>query len=293
MGAGISYADADCRSEGPGRGGGVKAAAGGSTRGEAALAVLLAWVAGGVDAAGYLTLFHLFTAHMSGNSVGMGAAIGREDWTEALTRMTPIPFFLAGVAIGTLLVELARRRGVRSTFALVLSFEAMLLAAFMGFGGTLLRRGTLTVEIAAAWQFYVVVALPVLAMGLQSATLRRVGGRAVRTTFVTGMLTNMTEDAVRYLFWLRDHVHGRSRRHAGRVLRVSARQPTLARVVLSSAIWGGYIVGAILDGGAQLSWHLGALVLPLAGLAGIIGIDLVRPIPLGALSAMMAGPAKS
>ena len=37
-------------------------------REKAWLAVLLAWVAGCVDAVGYLMLFHLFTAHMSGNS---------------------------------------------------------------------------------------------------------------------------------------------------------------------------------------------------------------------------------
>src|SRR5262249_36270733 len=37
-------------------------------REKAGVVLLLAWIAGGVDAIGYLVLLHLFTAHMSGNS---------------------------------------------------------------------------------------------------------------------------------------------------------------------------------------------------------------------------------
>ena len=74
-----------------------------------ALAVALAWVAGYVDAVGYILLFGLFTAHMSGNTVRLGVDLGRGDASEALARAVPIGVFVIGVALGTLLVELAAR----------------------------------------------------------------------------------------------------------------------------------------------------------------------------------------
>ena len=46
--------------------------------------------------------------------------------------------------------------------------------------------------------FYVVVILAALAMGLQSAYLRRVSGASVHTTFITGMLTALAEAGVAY-----------------------------------------------------------------------------------------------
>ncbi len=44
-----------------------------------ALALVLASVAGGVDAIGWLTLDHLFTAHMSGNTVNMTVHVALGD----------------------------------------------------------------------------------------------------------------------------------------------------------------------------------------------------------------------
>ena len=74
-------------------------------------------VGGFVDAVGYLVLFNLFTAHMSGNSVAMTVHAGEGNWAAALYRGFPIPLFLAGVVVGALLSEAPFRRGMRSTFA--------------------------------------------------------------------------------------------------------------------------------------------------------------------------------
>jgi uncharacterized membrane protein YoaK (UPF0700 family) len=86
-------------------------------REKAWLAVLLAWVAGFVDAVGYLSLSHLFLAHMSGNSAAMGAYFGQGRWGAAFHRAFPIPMFVLGVAAGAALNEAASRRGVRSLFS--------------------------------------------------------------------------------------------------------------------------------------------------------------------------------
>lgn len=237
-------------------------------REKAWLAVLLAWVAGIVDAVGYLTLFRLFTAHMSGNSVELGLRLGQGDWGEALRRAVPVPLFVLGVALGAALSEAAARRGVRSTFALVLAPEAALLLAFMLYGSRLLRGGAISVTLG--WTYYVPVALLVLAMGLQTATLQRVAGRTVRTTYVTGMLTNLAQESVTYLFWRHDRKHGRAD--------ADDKDGSLQRVVLLASIWSAYALGAILGGYAELHWALRPLLFPLCALAAVVVLDLLRPI---------------
>src|SRR5215475_312158 len=117
-------------------------------REKAWLAVLLAWVAGFVDAVGYVLLFRLFIAHMSGNSAAMGAHFGQGEWGEAFYRAFPIPVFVLGVIAGAALNEAASRRGVRSLFSLTLSVEAALLFLFMICGEGVIRGGVTGANLA-------------------------------------------------------------------------------------------------------------------------------------------------
>ena len=234
--------------------------------------LLLAWVGGFVDAVGFLTLFHLFTAHMSGNSVWFGAAIGIGNWRLGLHHLFPIPLFVIGVAIGAVIVEVARRRRLRAPFAPALLVEVALLAVFMLVGSAYVVDGSL--RTAAVWAFYMLAALPALAMGLQNATLRQVAGQTLHTTYITGVLQSLAEDGVHYLFWLREQVRGGGFRHA---LRASPAQPALRAAVASALVWLAYVTGAISGGFAKHGWELRALALPIAVLAVIIAVDLARP----------------
>ncbi len=81
------------------------------------LAMLLAWVAGFVDAGGYLTLAHVFTSHMSGNTVAMGAHLGNGQWTQVIRRAVPIAWFIFGVFLGAAFGIVAERAGFRSRFS--------------------------------------------------------------------------------------------------------------------------------------------------------------------------------
>src|SRR5919205_1586345 len=70
----------------------------------------LAMVAGFVDAIGYLGLFRLYAAHMTGNTASGGADLGRFEWGSALHSMFPIPIFLIGVCLGALMKQTGVRR---------------------------------------------------------------------------------------------------------------------------------------------------------------------------------------
>lgn len=234
--------------------------------------LLLALTGGFVDAVGFLALFHLFTAHMSGNSVWFGTAFGLGDWRLGLHHLFPIPLFVIGIAAGTTAVELAQRRGVRARFAPALTLEALLLTAFMVCGSALIDDGVLRTETVPG--FYAIAALPALAMGVQNATLRRVAGQIVHTTYVTGVLQSLGEGAARYVFWLS--------RQAGdvgylRALRASPAQLDLRAAAAAAAVWLAYIAGAIGGGFGHHHWQLYALALPLAVLTIVISVDLARP----------------
>jgi len=239
------------------------------------LTLLLVWVGGCVDAIGYLALAHLFTAHMSGNSAAMGAHLGQGDWRTALHRAFPIPLFVLGIALGAALVELAARQGVRAPFALVLALEGVLLAGFMACGSRVSQGGA--IRVSAAWEFYALAALPTLAMGIQNATLRRVGRRHVRTTYISGMLTHLGEEIAAYCFWLLDRACGRKKGGTAEIMQAAS---PLGEVMLYAGIWGAFALGAILGGYAETRWALASLTLPLCGLAVVIACDLISPVEM-------------
>ncbi len=239
------------------------------------LALLLAWVAGTVDAVGYLVLADVFTAHMSGNSVKAGLYLGQSQMQEVVPHLVPIPLFVVGVALGTFITEIVVRRRARAVVFIMLGIECLLLLAFMLVGNLFIRGASVTDQ---SWQFYLLLALAVLSMGLQTATLQRVGGKTVRTTYVTGMLTNSAQESVRYLFWLRDHTRGQSWSRIRRVLRVSPLQDSFRQATRLGAIWLFYVAGAIWGGYGEQFWRLETLIIPLCILFGVAIADLIRPL---------------
>lgn len=237
------------------------------------LAIVLALVGGIVDAVSFLTLAHLFTAHMSGNSAALGAYFGQGDWKDGLHRLTPIPFFVIGVGLGAAVIELATRRGIRPSLSVALGLEGLLLAAFRFYGEAYFHAGTFGPRYA--WEYDLLVALLAIPMGIQASALQRVGGISVHTTYITGMLTNLAKEGVAYLFWRVD------RRRGGNVSAAQGivpSQPSLFRALLVGGTWLAFIAGAVLGGFAVHRLNLNALIIPLGILAGLILIDLWRPL---------------
>jgi uncharacterized membrane protein YoaK (UPF0700 family) len=157
----------------------------------------------------------------------------------------------------------------------MLTLECALLAVFSVFGGSLLAGGQISPSLG--WRFYLAVALPSLALGLQNATLRRVGGHTVRTTFVTGMLTDLAEAAVAYVFWARDRLAGPGL-GVRAVLWLSFKDESLHRFALYSSIWLVYVIGAVAGTTADLRGSLHALALPVGVLLLVAVWNAVRPV---------------
>ena len=161
---------------------------------------------------------------------------------------------------------------MRSPFAVVFGLEAVCLLAFLLLGTPALQGGV--IRPAPSGIFYVCIVLLTLAMGLQTATVRRAGSQSIRTTFVTGVLSDWADAITKYLSWLRQQSTERQIRQA---VRESMQQASFRHLLLLGGIWVCYVAGAICGSALELRLALFALVFPLCALAVLIVFDVVRP----------------
>ena len=134
------------------------------------LACALSALAGYVDGIGFLHLGGLFVSFMSGNSTRMGVSLADGQWSAAAEALGLIVLFVAGAAIGSLIVL---SRFVQRQAGLLL-VGALLLAG----AGLAHHLGHEVLAVAAI----------VLAMGLENAVFQIDGGGGLGLTYVTGAL---------------------------------------------------------------------------------------------------------
>lgn len=228
------------------------------------LAIALAMVGGFVDAVGFLILKN-FVSNMTGNTAVLAARVVDGHARNALYVYFLIVMFTLGAFLSGLITEGGRRQGYKSVYSMALALEAGFLALFL-----ILRE---TVD----GYFYLVSALPCLAMGLQNATITQIAGSVVRTTHVTGVVTDLGLEGAQYLYWLRDRTRGRLLTRLRRSFRLSPRHPSLQRLLLLASIWSSFLIGAAL--GALLKTHWGeiALGVPVLFLLLTVSFDILRP----------------
>jgi uncharacterized membrane protein YoaK (UPF0700 family) len=92
---------------------------------------------------GCLTLNHLFTAHMSGNTDAFGVALGQAHLAILGERGIPIGLFVLGIALGTAVVELEERRAVRHPFIALYGLEVLLPGMSWGLSGMWAPTGSI------------------------------------------------------------------------------------------------------------------------------------------------------
>ena len=150
----------------------------------------LGFFAGYVDTLGFLALFGLFTAHVTGNFILIGAALADPSRSSVLLKFLAFPAFIAGVALARLLVVAAERRGV-AALRPALAMELLFLLGFMGFGLAASPVGGEAGPLAMAAGL-----LGAAAMGAHSATSRLLLGHLAPTSMMTGNVTQVVIDLV-------------------------------------------------------------------------------------------------
>ena len=242
------------------------------SRSKVLLAIGLTWTAGFVDIVGYILLSHILSANMSGNTVEIPFHLFHGSPGESAARGLAVLLFVVGLSACALIHETCKRRGIRSSAAITLGMEALLLAAFIVLAGRFPQHH----EPRAV--FDLLLAFATLAMGLQNATLTRVGALTVRTTHVTGMLTKFAESGSRYIFWLYDKTRGAGTGRYREALRLSWHHEDFKDTAITGGIWLSFLAGGFSGVWLHGAWDVQALLLPVALLGLFVAVDLRRPI---------------
>lgn len=150
----------------------------------------LAFVAGAVNAGGFFAVGQ-YTSHMTGivSSVADNAAMGETQLV--LSGVASLLSFVLGAATSAILINWGRRRGSQSLYALPLIVEAALLLCF----------GLMGARLGASGQVSAIVALLCFVMGLQNAIVTKVSRSEIRTTHVTGLVTDIGIELGKLLYW--------------------------------------------------------------------------------------------
>ncbi len=143
------------------------------------LARYLAFIAGATNAGGLLAVGQ-YTSHMSGIISAMADNLAVGSIRLMGSGLLAVASFLCGAVLTALLVRWARSHGLESEYALPLLLEAAMLVLFGITGRTFVGGHVLDT-----------VTLLCFTMGLQNAIITKLSDAVIRTTHLTGMVTDI------------------------------------------------------------------------------------------------------
>jgi len=192
-----------------------------------ALGATLAFVAGATNAGGFLVVGQ-YTSHMTGvvSTLADDVALGR--FAVAGTAVLSIIAFIAGAMTTAVSVNWMRRRGATSLFAVPLVLEALLLLAFGAAANHFRPHLALFTPLT--------ILLLCFLMGLQNAVITKVSHAEIRTTHVTGLVTDIGIELGRLIY---------VNRSVDRPKVLADRERLRVHLLLLSSFLVGGIVGAL------------------------------------------------
>lgn len=144
------------------------------------LATSLAGVAGALNAAAFHAV-GFFSANMTGNISALSDKLASGGFGLALFLLGVVMAFVVGSGVSTLLTNAGNRRGIAAIYAYTILLEAIMLIGI----------GVLDLAIEGQARVAVLVTGLSFLMGLQNAIVTRISNARVRTTHVSGMLTDI------------------------------------------------------------------------------------------------------
>jgi uncharacterized membrane protein YoaK (UPF0700 family) len=152
----------------------------------------LAFIAGAANAGAFLAV-QQYTSHMSGvvSAIAHQAALG--DLPLVLAGAGSLISFVLGAACSAALISWGRRRRLNSQYASPLLVEAGLLLCVGLLGSDLAVRQALFVPMT--------VVLLCFIMGLQNAMITKLSNAEIRTTHVTGLVTDIGIELGKLFYW--------------------------------------------------------------------------------------------
>jgi uncharacterized membrane protein YoaK (UPF0700 family) len=226
-------------------------APGRSGRADTQLGMVLAFVAGAANAGGFLAVGQ-YTSHMSGIFSSLADNLALGAFGLVVAGLSGLASFVAGAACSAILINWGRRGSRRDLYARPLLLEAALLLGF-GFLGGVAHGASGFTPLAVLMLCFI--------MGLQNATVTKISGARIRTTHVTGMVTDVGIELGKLFYWNRDPIRSK-------MVPVRADRPKLR---LLGSLLGSFFAGGVFGAFGFQRWGfatclpLGFLLLLLAG----------------------------
>lgn len=200
--------------------------------------MLLALVAGVLNSVGFVAV-SLYTSHMTGLVASTADNVSGRSWAVAGLDATAVASFLVGAATCAIVFNWGRRRHREARYANVLGLQAILV---------------LTIAVTAdhlRWHHRAWVIVPVLCftMGLQNAIITKISSAQIRTTHVTGMVTDIGIELGKLLY--------RSRTPG--LLPVL---PDLPKLRMLTELVGLFFVGGVLGSASYVAFGFATLLAP-------------------------------
>ena len=217
-----------------------------------ALGLLLAFNAGAVNAGGFLVV-HLYTSHMTGFLSLLSDNIVLGNMALVLSAVGVLWAFLSGAGTTAILVNWARSHRLHSGYALPLLLEALLMLLFG-------LMGALTLTWHTVFAVPLTVLLLAYIMGLQNAVVTKLSSAQIRTTHMTGIVTDLGIEMGKMFYWNRSGVPAAAQVRANHV-----------RMRLYASLLAMFTMGGVV-GAAGFKYIGFVWVVPLAAI--ILGLSL-------------------
>jgi uncharacterized membrane protein YoaK (UPF0700 family) len=220
------------------------------------IAGYLALIAGIVNSAGFI-LLGVFTSHVTGN-VGRFADDLALQRSAAPYALILILAFFGGAVLASVALETTSRSRPR-TYSLLLFVEAGLLATFALLSFIMNTTNPRFHDVQAI--------LLCVAMGMQNSFVTRLSGAVVRTTHLTGVVTDLGIETARWFRLWRAKLAEKT--GVRLVVGVDAPvAPQAPRTYLLLTIAGAFICGSAIGAVSAARWGQLSLLLPTLALVG-------------------------
>jgi len=211
----------------------------------------LAFIAGAANAGGFLAVGQ-YTSHMSGIVSALGDNLAVGDFGLVIAGLSSLAAFTTGAATSAIMINWGRRRRAHSEYALPLMLEAVLLLVFGLLGSNLENNRFLFVPATVGLLCYV--------MGLQNAIITKISKAEIRTTHMTGIVTDIGIELGKLFYW------NVSESGPG----VTAVRADRSRLRLLASLLGMFFIGG------------------LAGALGFKYVGFISTLPLSAMLVVLA-----
>lgn len=153
-----------------------------SSQANVRLGAVLSFVAGAANAGGFLAVGR-YTSHMTGVVSSVADDIVLGHFALVAVGLGSLCAFLMGAMCTAILVNWGLRKQLRSAYSLPLVVESLALLVFGLFGAAISGFASLFLPLT--------VLLLCFMMGLQNAVITKISHAEIRTTHVTGLVTDL------------------------------------------------------------------------------------------------------